>query len=259
MSFESLGIEKNAVKEDLYQTCQKADLAELLQPVLKGGSCWINEQGKIQQKYTLNPDSPWIYTVPDSRRQCNFCMPLFADKLNMFPYLALSCWKVVVKPENVLGLFDLLRIQNYFYSGPGKCGIEVRPSVPVPYGGYFYNDTLEAGQECFKTVKALVDRHIRCDAKVILKRGCTELEQIWGDSRNWDSLVSGDLEELQKTVISLFAPTPSNTTYPDWIKAHIIRRWVQFAHQRGDFSYLSVTEGKRLYADYVTYHESVEE
>ena len=96
--------------------------------------------------------------------------------------------------------------------------------------------------------------HTSLDNKdIILKRGCTEMEFKFGDSNIWgmSALERAEQEEicskLQQTT------KPIDVTFLHDVK---LRRWAEFAHGIGDFTYADYIPGLengRLYPDYRKY------
>jgi hypothetical protein len=123
-----------------------------------------------------------------------------------------------------------------------------------PYGGYFYNNSLDDGLDCYKTVREAVDEAISPDVPVLLKRGCTEYEFIVGDSRNWFmNDYAADLDRVIETFVEDDAK--SDLRQADMVTRHVHKRWIEYAYKLGDKTYLEYTDGKTLYPTYHTYHD----
>lgn len=142
----------------------------------------------VRSDSCLEFQGPWLYTVPEPRA-CFRCHTILFDTLSMMPVRCLQCWKVVVSPRTLTELFALARLQDEM-GHSSKCGMEPRNYVNRLYGGYFYNDSLPEGLDCWEKVREAVTDTISPDVPVILKRGCTEFERKCGPSDQWDDLVT---------------------------------------------------------------------
>jgi len=152
-------------------------------------------------------------------------------------------------------LFALLNLQMRM-GRPAKCGIEVRPTVNGLYGGYFYNHGPEAGLECYEAVRAEVDADplLGPDVSVILKRGCTEFELYCGASDEWE--VCPEQAGIENLVNKWFVRDIVQRSQPDHAIATVHRKWVEWAYQCGDQTYLEYVNGNpdAIYPRVVTYH-----
>jgi len=228
-------------------------ISRLSSPIIKGNLVVNNETGLIDPVYTQTIDSPWIFSNIDlSKRDisCGICNNVlfrhFQKDMGNPPSECQSCWKVVASPNTVIQLFDLQAFQQEF-GHPSKCGTELRDYVPRLYGGYFYNRSQEEGLDCLELVRKSVPR----DIKVILKRGCTEMEQSFGHSHKWQ--VTEDVKHWEETVLPHINLTMPPASQPEYIKTHIKQRWIKYASSNGDLTYLELTGGKELSPLSVTY------
>jgi hypothetical protein len=137
---------------------------------------------------------------------------------------------------------------------PSKCGIEIRSYTPAIYGGYFYNNSLDEGRECYALVREAVNQAISPDVKVILKRACTEFELHGGPSPFWTvTREQVDLEDYMAARVDVGGSLENVQT--DYMLNFLFKRWTLWAHSHNDMSYLEYTDGKTLYPAPVTYHE----
>jgi len=257
-----------------YDQFKAYDIVKMLQPLTDEGSHYFRlEDGKMRMKLaTLPPNSPWIMAKGTQGINCLLWHQIIFDRI--VPYLPMkekfvpigcqSCWKVVVKPRTLQQLFHLHEMQKKL-DLPAKAGIETRPSVPGLYGGYFYNRTIEAGWGCYDIVKsALLENRVLAPlvdevdefgktTRIILKRGCTELEHLMGDSSKWE--VTPEQEFIEAMVTNYLVDESVNVNQPEHFVWNIKRRWIEFAWKNGDPTYMLYTGGKPLYPPYVTYHQ----
>jgi hypothetical protein len=168
-----------------------------------------------------------------------------------------ECYKVVIRPQSLIELFDLYELERRL-DVPCKCGIERRDTVHGLYGGYFYNRGLEQGLERLKEVRALVDENLSPETPVFLKRYCTEYEigpLSLGDSDKMPDATQEE-KEWEMTVMSHFPKVGVSTPQSDTQIAYVMRQWIHFAYTNGDQTYKEFTDGNPLFKGYVTYKEN---
>jgi len=229
------------------------DIYKALLPMVTDGSWfWRADNGKLDRVVsTQESRTPWIYHHPDHKADCYFWNDVIFQKFDLLPSFCMNCYKVVVVPDTVEQLFKLCDMQEQMYALPCKCGLEIRDEVARSYGGYFYNIGKDRGLDCYRLVRDLVDKYIGQDVRVFLKRACTEFERKFGRSDGWE-IESGQIE-FEKKIFDLLTPPPKVIGQPDDLKKHIKNKWVQWAHARGDMTYLKFTDGKPLHEPYVIY------
>jgi len=209
-------------------------------------------------------DAPWVYVQSDPCARCDLYHRVFFNVLDHIHSYCRDCWKVVVRPQNLVQLFDLYELEREM-GVPCKCGIELRSTVEGLYGGYFYTHSKEDGLARYKEVRTLVDEHLGKDVPVILKRYCTEFELggvpgVKGQGPS-DKIPSCTKEELdmEHYVESHFPKIGYNNKQPKHLVASTMKRWIHHAFEHGDMTYKQFTNGKKLTKDYVTYHNIKEE
>jgi hypothetical protein len=241
--------------EGLAGKWNKRDIYTLLSPLLSAGFQWDLETGTLTQgKGTVQPNTPWVHQREPSCKRCNLDHAILFNTWAIIPPRCLECWKVVVTPKNFSELLELEKLENGM-NRPCKCGIELRDYTPKHYGGYFYNNSLDEGRECFELVRDLVSKHISKETgeQVILKRACTEFEMIKGPSLFWHN--TREEERIIELVDTYVDAAKSTMGQPELIKNHVRLKWVLWAHANGDMSYQDYNGGKSLFPDYVSYHE----
>lgn len=236
-----------------------------------------NEDGKIEAKgKSMAIDPPWAYVKPGPAQNCMFWHHmLFRQVFNsaMVPIQCHNCWKVVLAPRDIEELFACYIMQHEM-GRPSKCGTETeRDNTPRNYGGYWYNNSLQEGLECYNAVKAELERGkvyereiLGCPVKVkfgngydesvpplILKRACTEFEQACGpsDQWNWDD----EQVELERIAFDSFSQEITHSRQTDIQLSIIFQDWIHRAFRVGDEKYLLFTNGNRLFPPPVTYHD----
>jgi len=200
----------------------------------------------------LSADTPWCHVKSSPYKNCNFDHSIVFTHFGIIPPRCLECWKVTVSPKSYheLRLLEDLQQSSPY---PCKCGIELRQYVPKHYGGYFYNNSLDEGRECYEWVLKAVKEQFGDDRNVLLKRGCTEYEFLKGPSPFW--VMTPEEEKKLELIQAYVRDDRGNGSQPDLVKNHIRLRWAQWAHSNGDMSYKDYNGGEALYPDYVKYHQ----
>lgn len=249
--------------DSYYQTVSSDDIIESFKPLLiNGGYRLRDEDGKIcVTTPSMGWETPWHHIVHDAFLDCHrwhtVLFDLFSRNLppneSFVPSACQQCWKVVVRPRSLLGLFALMNLQVKLQR-PSKCGIETRPYVHGLYGGYFYNHSLGEGIDCYKLVREEVNNapHLGEDVDVILKRACTEYEKKIGDSDKWQ--ISKKQIYIETLVNKWFVRDNVLREQPSFVVSRVHKKWIEFAYSYGDPTYIHFTGGKPLYKPYVTYH-----
>jgi hypothetical protein len=247
---------KGFVESINYEELKTLDVIEALRPLLETG-WYIDIDGKVKMgRPGIEIKTPWIYTHPDINKQCHIARAI-NETCRMVPRVCMDCWKVVVKMQTVEQLLKLLDWQLEFVKGHKddrfcKCGMEERPYVTYPYGGYFYNKSKTEGLKRYKEVRKAVD-DIDPTIEVILKRYCTEFELTLGSSKKYERPPLGDV--MEDKIYAVLEVPKNNSKQPLFLKKHIIKKWIEYAHGRGDMSYLRFNNGKELFPKMDTYHE----
>jgi len=115
--------------------------------------------------------------------------------------------------------------------------------VPAVYGGYFYNDTLSDAQICEATVKKAVASKISPDIPIYVKRGCTEYEKEFPESKHWK--IPPGQKEYEAELDDLLVLEVKRIDPPDYVVRNAKRKWVERAGELGH-EYRQFTGGKTL-------------
>lgn len=254
---------KTGVEGSYYQKVRDGEVITELRNLLASGAYRLRDSdGKIEiTTPAMSWDTPWHHISHDAFMDCQtwhrIMFDLFSatmpDGGQFVPSACQQCWKVVVRPKTLIGLFALLELQKSLMR-PSKCGIEVRSYVHGLYGGYFYNHSLEEGLMCHELVRGIVDRtdHLGSDTPVILKRACTEFEKLCGPSDKW--VVSEKQIYIETLVKRCVVKDDVIRDQPDHAIAYVHRKWIEWAYANGDPTYSFFTNGEPLHKPYVTYH-----
>jgi hypothetical protein len=237
-----------------FQTQMDIGIIAKMKPYFAKGEYRIRvSDGKIVGNYRTDPEVPWHYIKHSEWSRCHLWHNIFFDIFKMLPSECLNCYKVVVRPRTLKEHFALEELM-YVLNRDSKLGIEIRPQVCGLYGAYFYNRGLDEGMERYKEVREAVSDIISPDIPVILKRGCTEFESSFGPSDKWDWLIREGQVAYEKVLDEIFE-IPRETHTPTYLVDYVHAKWIQWAHQNGDKTYLEFTGGKPLFPGYVIYHD----
>jgi len=246
-------------RENLYVNLNKINLVKKLAPLLgpRGGYHARLEDGRFVPNFpAMATDAPWVYVKTALDLRCDIYHRVFFNVLKRIPSRCRECYKVVVRPRNLVELFDLYELQREIGT-PCKCGIEKRMTTCNLYGGYFYNEGLAQGRRRYKEVRALVDERLSPETGVILKRYCTEYEVgpiAKGPSDELPEMTE-DEKWFEAYVMDHFPSVGFGTKHPDHITASVMVDWIHHAYRYGDETYKEFTDGSPLYKSVVMYHK----
>ena len=235
-----------------------------LQPHINSGNIIRNrETGQLSLSSSLTSGTPWRFIRHHPDTKCwlwnNIMFAIFKQEMGNPASGCQTCYKVCVRPRSLNELFIVESFQVKMQEDEEvacKCGMELREHVHGLWGAYFYTRSLEEGKKRYKQVRRLVDIHLSNDVPVYLKRGCTDMEDYYGDSDkqqitetslHWENLIS-----------DAFDHTFIKKVQTEGEIHDLHQRWVEYAYAYGDPTYKLFTNGKRLFPKYVTYHDKKE-
>lgn len=210
----------------------------LTQPVVNDIAKGIAEAkgSKIIYRYEqLDVGSPWIFADYAKDRQCKKWHRIYFERFGILPRNCMGCWKIVARPRNLDLLFELLKLQQRL-GLPGKCGVDMRPTETYKgiHLGFWYGPLwdLKASKELFVDLRRKVRGAVSLDTPVILKRGCTEMENYFGPSHLWEYTLEMRMkEDLLDTTIELIE---QDDPQPRYLQGHITRFWILYSHRMQD-------------------------
>lgn len=265
----------------LYLEANKRDFSEFLHR--HPGYFRRPEDGRIDFKKKMLEDVPWLYVKGGRSQNCILWHKIIFNEIHgmgKVPIPCQNCWKVVIMPRNLVELMATWIMQEQM-GRPSKCGIEGdRSNTDRLYGGYWYNNSLDEGLECFDAVRTQLEKQstyerefigvpLSCSfgneylpagadplPKLIFKRGCTEMEQHCGPSDKWGY----DEAQVEKEALTIdaFAADILGLRQGEYHVASILKSYIHKAYQWGDPSYRHFTNGNRLFEPPVTYHDKDE-
>jgi len=234
------------------------DVFKRLQGVAAKGFKWDSNGLVLRQmgEMSMNPNTPWCHAKGHHELRCSVDHHIIWEGFGIITPRCQNCWKVCLGLPDFKSLMRMKEIQED-WDIAAKCGAEVRDYTPKTYGAYFYNIGIDEGRDKYEQVVKVVKENFENGEEiakgVILKRGCTEYEMIKGPSPYW---CNTDKElEILEMIEAYTAFRKSNLSQYPMIKRYVMQNWILWAHSHGDFSYLPWNGGKKLFPDYVTYHE----
>lgn len=263
----------------LYLEANKRDFSEFLHS--HPGYHRRPVDGRIDFKKRMLEDVPWLYVKGGRSQNCILWHKVIFNeihKMGKVPIPCQNCWKVVIAPRNLVELMATWIMQRQMGLAC-KCGTEGdRSNTDRLYGGYWYNNSLDEGLQCYKRVQGQLEKQrvYECEfigvplvcsfgndflpaeqrgtlPAVILKRGCTEMEQHCGPSDQWG--YDEDQKEIEAITQDAFAADIQGLQQSENHIASIIKGYIHKAFQWGDPSYVHFTNGNRLFVPPVTYHD----
>jgi len=244
-----------------YAATSQANIIRPAHDAFQSGKLWVDKLDEAAQIVTkgqgLEITTPWIFELIAFDRICLLWHKVFWMKYGLCPSQCHKCWKVVVIPETLEQLFALQKYQETLHL-PSKCGIDKRNYTPHIYSGYWYSpldQDLDYARKLYERVAKGVKEQVG-DIKVILKRGCTEMEMGRGPSDQWEYT-----EQMAMKERLLMAAYPeehfaaSKFPQPIMIKMHVWQQWIEWAWEHGDETVHKYIQ-RPLCPPPVTYHDS---
>jgi len=214
---------------------QRVDIVNTLMEDIQRGVAKIEGKKVVYNISQFNADTPWIFAALPKNRQCGKWHKIYFDKFHILPRGCMHCWKVVARPKNLEELMEVRKLQREM-GLPSKCGVDLRSSETYKgiHLAFWYgpHGDLEASRELFKEVKRKVRGRLSLDTPVILKRGCTEMENAFGPSHLWEYTPEMRLmESLLDTTVEV---KELMEMQPPFIETHTLAFWIVYAHRMGD-------------------------
>ena len=211
----------------------------------------MDPDGRIGIPLTMNLQNPWLENGIDHQRKCMLWLQTYFKRFQVLPKGCTECWKTYYFPETLKELMEIYRFQQEdsktFVNITAKCGIEVRPFTARlgGYGAFWYNPLgcglAQARKNTYTLSEAL-------GKKLLLKRGCTEMEhytkRAFGfGSDDWNKVLGPRqrfMEELLDSTFYIKGEVPDRT--PEALAVEIKMRWIEHAAEHGDKTYLDFVD-----------------
>jgi len=193
---------------------------------------------------TVPKDTYYVFTGPyEGLHRCHYDYDILFMRFNMVPsYCQQHCWKVVAKFRNVAEMYKCWTMMDRLKIA-GKVGFDPRSYTRGCYVAFCYCTNKKEGQERKLQIINLIQQNISGQPDVILKRGCTEMENKHGPSDKWS--VTDYQAEVEAEVKRLIDPADwQDIDQVDWLIDQRVRGWIEQAHSISDDTW------KAVYADY---------
>lgn len=223
------------------------EITEKLQPLLDKGVCCLDPEGRLRFVDQASRPGPFLFKLVPHHTRCLLWFHVMAQTFGFVPSPCHSCWKTVVYPRDIEELFRLHDLQQGL-DHLSKCGMEMRPYVPADYSGYFYHSSREEALADHPRLEAAVLQELGRDAKVFLKRACTEFTLKFGDPKGWQ--LTPEQLALEKRISGLFSDEVYDAARSPQITREVQRDWVLWAYRRGDPAYKKYLESFDIFSDY---------
>lgn len=224
----------------LYEDLCAADVLGPISELLMQGRLKLGYNGKIVLERGLLPNQPWIYTRVLTDRRCGKYLQIYFARYRFVPKVCRHCWKVVWTGDRIEQLFKVMELQEEF-SCASKCGIEQRAESGKlgKYQGFWYApivNGLEGGRSLYRqVVDKLTKEKVLMGPEIILKRGCTEMEQTWPPSEKWDEYAERyDWDRDEALCDALFEESSNYAPEPLVMKVHVLKTWIEYAAAHRD-------------------------
>lgn len=245
----------------LYEELSAINILAPLRPYFKSGQLKVepDEEGHpvVPLKLVFDYNAPWLNKRWTWQRHCDQ-WTIYFNAYNFVPRGCRACWKVVMHIANLKQLFSVHEKQKTFGSNC-KCGVELRPYTGGlgKYRGYFYgklNEGLKGGRELRKKVQREFP-----GISIYLKRGCTEFENRFSPSDDWDKLAEKNKwnfrEDLVSTIFRPEKPVYEKMT-TKLLEVDVMQRWIEYAFEHGDPTHKEFIE-KSLIPEPMKYCSSI--
>ena len=221
----------------LYEELGEVDVISPVAEMLLTGSVKLFPDGKIRSIYPLLPnvEDPWINVKVAEDRSCFLWHMIYFAQYGIISRNCFNCWKVVFRPRTLDELFQIHKLQKKM-DIPCKTGIERRAGSmhKGAYAAFWYGPLgdLEGSRKLRDKVALAVRGEVGIDAKIILKRACTEMEDSAGPSERWK------YPEGQRMFEDLLDTTwevpSSGMMEPRALRVATTRKWIGWAVRNRD-------------------------
>ena len=187
------------------------------------------------------------------------------NKYNIIPEYCFSCFKVQIELKTVTQLFKLFFIFDQLKlpkDNIRKCFIELRPGISGTYKGLIYSSSLDDAKNIKNYTKPILDKLIKNNFTVKIKRGCTEFDLAFPGykdvdsldqikyNQNWkikEKLVDDEILNGSKKGKKVFSRSLSGVSLGDVL---IMNNWLNYAKLINDFSYRDITN-EIIFSEYI--------
>ena len=227
----------------LYEELCAADVLGPIEGEIDSGRMQIHEidgQAKILLRKNYLPHGPWVNALISTDRLCPKWVGIYFKFYRFIPKGCRHCWKIVWTGDTFEQLMKINEIQQEMML-ESKCGIERRANTGKlgKYQGFWYAPLNKGLDGARKLRKELLERLMREPVlggpNLILKRGCTEMEQQWPPSDKWDEYAEKfgwDRDEALCNAV--FVDDHEYKPIPLLMKVNVMKGWMEYAAAHGD-------------------------
>ena len=186
-------------------------------------------------------------------------------KFNIIPKYCFSCFKIQIELTAVSNLirlffiFDQLRLPK---DNIRKCFIELRPGIPGTYKGLIYCSSIEEAESVFTITKPFVEKLIKNNFEIKIKRGCTEFDLAFPGYKDINNLNKVSYDQEWKTKEELideeifngskkgkkfFSRSLSGVSLGDIL---VMNNWLNYAKLINDETYKNITS-EIFFSEYI--------
>ena len=187
------------------------------------------------------------------------------NKYTIIPEYCFSCFKVQIELKTVTQLFKLFFIFDQLKlpkDNIRKCFIELRPGISGTYKGLIYSSSLDDAKNIKNYTKPILDKLIKNNFTVKIKRGCTEFDLAFPGykevdsldqikyNHNWkkkEKLIDDEILNGSKKGKKVFSRSLSGVSLGDVL---IMNNWLNYAKLINDFSYKDITD-EIFFSEYI--------
>ena len=187
------------------------------------------------------------------------------NKYSIIPEYCFSCFKVQIELKTVTQLFKLFFIFDQLKlpkDNIRKCFIELRPGISGTYKGLIYSSSLDDAKNIKNYTKPILDKLIKNNFTVKIKRGCTEFDLAFPGykdvdsldqikyNQNWkikEKLIDDEILNGSKKGKKVFSRSLSGVSLGDVL---IMNNWLNYAKLINDFSYKDITN-EIFFSEYI--------
>ena len=235
----------------LYEELLEIDVLGPIAGILAPRPAWVDPDGTVHLSQKIVPGSPWIYVRKESERKCGKWLDVYFTYYKIIPKGCRCCWKVVWTGTTLDQLYQVWAIQKEM-GLESKCGVEIRPRSGKlgRYQGFWYTSLgggLDGGRELYKKVvaKFAKDKIVE-GTELILKRGCTEIEQFFSPSDSWDKLAEGLAWDRKEKLMESILPDHASMAEGGALDVCSQLKWIEYAWEHGDSTVVEKYPNKYL-------------
>ena len=243
----------------LYEELKFHDILEPLMPLFARGELRLDAKDwKIRFNFNAMAAKPWLHARFGEDRNC-YLWNFYFNTFGFIPRGCRKCWKVTCKMESIRQLVKMHDLQ-YEMDLPSKCGFEAEDSRWFARKGGLYSafwyapieDGIEGGLALEKKVKKRVGEVFGKDLGLRLKKGCTEMELSYRDTKRWDELAEKLSWEGKEKLLDMFFDGEELMAYVSGsrlefeksiVRTHVLKNLIRLAAANNDRTYLDFVEG----------------